>query len=462
MRKTLRKFVKLRKLIHSDIIINKYKIGSKSFTRKGKMSFQDLILFMMNMVNKTLQREINDYIKNIKKEKIKYCKSSISRARMKISPALFAELNRELIKDIYEDKEEIKTFKNFRIFAVDGTRLELPNMYIPKDVKQSEDIKTIYGQGSNQHDKYAITSRTSTLYDVENKIIIDGIFNSIYSSEGFMAIEHINYLVQLNKDVKAKYNDLITYDRGYPSIGLICHHYNKKIDFLMRVKNNSFKAVTQFKNSKKTDEIIELEITKDTLYNLQKDKQHPDLKQLAKELKIGQKIKVRAIKVMLKSGEVEVLLTSLFSQEKYKTEIFKELYFKRWGIEISYDILKNIFKVENFTGLTQIAINQDFLAIILTNNISSLIMNDIMEEKVTLYNEQKKRKYLYQLNKNFSIGFMKDKLIYMLVKNTKITKIYKMIEDEIMSNLLPIKPDRSFERKKKFNTKFPVSKKAGY
>jgi hypothetical protein len=57
---------------------------------------------------------------------------------------------------------------------------------------------------------------------------------------------------------------------------------------------------------------------------------------------------------------------------------------------------------------------------------------------------------------------MKDKLIYMLVKNTKITKIYKMIEDEIMSNLLPIKPDRSFERKKKFNTKFPVSKKAGY
>ena len=61
MRKTLRKFVKLRKLIHSDIIINKYKIGSKSFTRKGKMSFQDLILFMMNMVNKTLQREINDY-----------------------------------------------------------------------------------------------------------------------------------------------------------------------------------------------------------------------------------------------------------------------------------------------------------------------------------------------------------------------------------------------------------------
>jgi hypothetical protein len=123
---------------------------------------------------------------------------------MKISPQLFQELNRELIQDIYKEIDEIKTFKNFRILAVDGTRLELPNMTIPKDVQQSEDIRTIYGQGSNQHNKYAITSRTSTLYDVENKIIIDGILNSIYSSEGFMAIEHINYLVKFNKDVKEK------------------------------------------------------------------------------------------------------------------------------------------------------------------------------------------------------------------------------------------------------------------
>jgi len=37
-----------------------------------------------------------------------------------------------------------------------------------------------------------------------------------------------------------------------------------------------------------------------------------------------------------------------------------------------------------------------------------------------------------------------------------------MIEDEILGNLLPIKPDRRFERKKFSTTKFPVSKKAGF
>jgi len=35
----------------------RYKIGAKSFTRKGKMSFQDLALFMMNMVTKPLWTE---------------------------------------------------------------------------------------------------------------------------------------------------------------------------------------------------------------------------------------------------------------------------------------------------------------------------------------------------------------------------------------------------------------------
>jgi hypothetical protein len=195
---------------------------------------------------------------------------------------------------------------------------------------------------------------------------------------------------------------------------------------------------------------------------MSKETHHPAIKQLKNELKAGDKIKVRAIKVVLENGDIEVLLTSLLSQDIYKTEIFKEFYFKRWGVEISYDILKNIFNIENFTGLTQVAINQDFFAIILTNNICSLVMSDVMEEKVSLYNKKKKRKYFYQLNRNFSIGCMKDKLVLMLMKNTRIEKIYHLIEDEIISNLVPIKPDRSFPRNRNSSTKFPVAKKDGF
>ena len=129
-------------------------------------------------------------------------------------------------------------------------------------------------------------------------------------------------------------------------------------------------------------------------------------------------------------------------------------------MEIAYDVLKNIFNLENFSGLTQIAINQDFYATILTNNLCSLIMNDVMEEKVSLYNQSKQRKYLYQLNRSFSIGCMKNRLVLMFQKNVREEKIYEMIEEEILGNLLPIKPNRSFNRKKHSSTKFPVSKKS--
>jgi len=81
--------VKLRKKINSKTIIEKYKIGMKSFTRKTKMNFADMTLFMMNMVSKTMQREINDFIKNVKKKEMSYSKSAVSKARVKISPELF-------------------------------------------------------------------------------------------------------------------------------------------------------------------------------------------------------------------------------------------------------------------------------------------------------------------------------------------------------------------------------------
>lgn len=426
------------------------------------MSFVDIVLFMMNMVNKTMQRELNDFIKDVKKEPIRYGKSAMSKARVKISPELFVDLNEGLLEDIYEEREEVKLHHGFRIIGVDGSTLALPNMDILKDKKQSKDIKEIYGKGSNQKGEYGATPRISIMYDLENKFVLDGILSSIHSSEGFMAIEHIDKLLKLKENIKVSYKDLLIYDRGYPSMGLMKYHYKHGLDFLMRVNNKSFKAVGEFRRSKKVDEIIEIEVTRGILNNLSKEKQHPNLKALVQELKIGDKLKIRAIKVVLQNGTVEVLLTSLLSQDTYKTEIFQELYFKRWGVEIGYDVLKNIFNLENFTGLTQIAINQDFYATILTNNICSLIMNDVMEERVSLYNQAKERKYLYQLNKSFSIGCMKNTLVLMFQKNVREEKIYQMIEDEILGNLLPIKPDRSFERKKHSSTKFPISKKAGF
>ena len=59
------------------------------------------------------------------------------------------------------------------------------------------------------------------------------------------------------------------------------------------------------------------------------------------KFKRGTKIKVRLVKVILKTKEVEILMTNLLDCEKYPTEIFQGLYNKRWSIETNYDKLKN-------------------------------------------------------------------------------------------------------------------------
>lgn len=447
-------------MINSTRLKERYKIGKQSFTRNRKMGFSDIILFNMNMINQSMQKELNSYFKEVKKEKLKYDKSAMSKARQKISPSVYEDLNSELVMEIYEDKKSVKLYHGLRIFGIDGTNIELPNMGILKDKKQTEAIKNIYGKRSNNSGELGIVSKASVLYDLENNIVIDGILNSYASSERAMAVEHIKQLKKYKKAHKEKYNDLIIFDRGYPSIGLISYINEENIDYLMRIQSNTFKEIEAFKQSELNDTVLELQVTKNRLYQITRREQYPPLREFREKLKVGEKIKVRVIKIVLDTGEIEVLITSLFDSEAYPYSLFKELYFKRWGIELEYNILKNIFKIENFTGLTQIAINQDFFATLFTSNICSLIMDAIMEEEVTLYNQTKERKYLYQLNQSFSIGCMKNSLVSMLLKYSRVEKIYEMIQDEIMDNLLPIKPNRSFSRKKKFTTKFPVSKKA--
>jgi hypothetical protein len=46
------------------------------------------------------------------------------------------------------------------------------------------------------------------------------------------------------------------------------------------------------------------------------------------------------VRIRLSTGETEVLVTSLLDSEKYTTQMLKELYHLRWGIETPRCVLK--------------------------------------------------------------------------------------------------------------------------
>ena len=104
----------------------------------------------------------------------------------------------------------------------------------------------------------------------------------------------------------------------------------------------------------------------------------------------GKNIKMRVIKFDLDSGEKEILISNIF-EDSFTVSDFKKLYFKRWGIEVKYNELKNKLQIENFTGETQIAIEQDFYATLYLSNMAALAKKDA-NIKIEAENSKKRLK----------------------------------------------------------------------
>jgi IS4 transposase len=172
---------------------------------------------------------------------------------------------------------------------------------------------------------------------------------------------------------------------------------------MMRVSTSFYNEVN---HTTTPDEIVEIVISKERAAKL-KEKRTP--------IPIGTVIKVRVVKVELSTGEIETLITDVTTAE-ISYEECKALYFKRWGIETRYDVLKNQFEIENFSGETPTVIEQDFYATILLSNMASLIQQDAHEE-MQKKNAHKTLKYdEYKINHNILVGKLKNRLVEILLE----------------------------------------------
>ena len=80
-------------------------------------------------------------------------------------------------------------------------------------------------------------------------------------------------------------------------------------------------------------------------------------------------IQLRALVIPLNNVEHEMLITTLCDQEQFKYEKFADFYFMRWNVEENYKFHKVRIEIENFSGESAIAIEQDFHATIFTCNV---------------------------------------------------------------------------------------------
>lgn len=415
----------IKNKINSKSFLLSSRTSSKFFTRERKLHFPKLIIFLLNLVKKTMQKELTQFISQFSK-KMSITKSAFTQQRSKLKPKAFIELNDTLVYDYYRE-DDYKTWNGFRLLAIDGSALALP---------KSDELRNEFGVNNDQNK--VPMAKISCFYDLLNEVIIDSCILSFNSNEYSMAVQHLE---------KATQKDLIIFDRGYGARWLFYLMFTKGIDYLVRLQRGLGKDIDAFWASEEATKVIEInELTKKSKSQL-------------KKLGINYTpFKLRLVKVILDSGEIEVLVTSLIDEIKFPAELFRELYFKKWSIETNYNHLKNHLEIGDFTGLTTHAIMQDFYANTFIANLQSVIINEAQEE-LDKKQANKQNKYMYKINKNLSLAHMKDKIVNLFIGDNKDT--LKQLKKLFLQQPVPVRKGRKYPRvHRKKNPYSMVNKRA--
>lgn len=118
----------------------------------------------------------------------------------------------------------------------------------------------------------------------------------------------------------------------------------------------------------------------------------------------------------------------------------------RWPIELKYGELKNQFLMEEFSGATNISIEQEFFINLLLSNISALLKSSADDE--IRQNKKESNKYRYQANRAFIIANIKWFIPRFLAGVQTIDMLIDIFNDSC-TVLSQIQPDRKCKRKKK-------------
>ena len=407
------------KLFSSELLVS-FRMKNRDFTRNRKQSFSQVLLFMFNLLRKSLGVEIDSFVRFMSdrlchKKVTNFTTSAFVQNRKKINPEVFKSLSGIITENYYDlEAENLNLFYGFRLLAVDGSILTLPN---------HKDLKNEFGVKTNLSNVLSIQARASVLYDVLNNLVIDSDLSPVNVTEREQALMFQSYW---------QINDLIIYDRGYPGFDFFKEHFKLSVNFLTRVKVNHSNVVIEFVNSEKKSAVVEWGP------NHRKSSNRPDYDK-------NERLKIRLIRIELPNGEIEILATSILDSKKFPTNIFKELYFKRWGVETFYDELKNKLKVEYFTGYSKQSILQDFYCAIFISNLQTLIISDLKED---LEIKNKGKKYQYKINTNLSYGFMKNRVLELLCSETSVELILKELQELLLKHTVPIRENRENPRNK--------------
>lgn len=394
-----------------------------SFIRNRKMPLTDLLFTMLNRRGITLSLELRNYMK-IAHPGMEISKPGYLKQRMKLNPLAFYELYHHHNRNFYAEPG-FSTFQGYLVLAADGSGINIPT---------TKETLEEFGTSSRKGTKPQASIGLGCLYDVMNRMILESDCCKCKFDEMRLAEEQID---RVRKTIGASQPFLVVMDRGYPSTAAFIRMMEKGILFLVRLKSSDYKKEQNSLTG--PDEWVDIFLDKHRM-------NHYKGTEIGERMEELGSITLRMVKVPLPEEREETLITNLPS-ETFDCGQIAELYHMRWGIETAYETLKDRLQMENFTGTKPVLLLQDIYSTIYISNLAEDIIRDAEEE---LDEKEKNGKHKMAINQTLSIGILKNDLIYVLLETDaqKQDRLFQQIYEDISKNLVPIRPDRHYQRTK--------------
>lgn len=419
----------IKQLLASEAFKERHRTSQKAFSRNRTLTFPIVILFLLNMVKRALQDELDEFFKALQGQKVAarvVTKSAFSQARRKLHYEAFSELNQAQVAYFYRQGQP-QRWHGYRLLAIDGSMSDLP---------EQEAICAHFGVWQPQSGGTCAKARLSQLFDVLNKITIAALIAPKAEGERALAAQHLAHLQP---------GHLLLMDRGYPAFWLFAAILKRGADFCVRLPVSEWQVAQHFVTSGKEAHVTWLV-------------PGYEAKKKCAELQLSTApLRVRLLRVELSSGEIEVLATTLLESTSFPAALFQALYHHRWPVEEDYEVMKARLEVENWSGKSVQAVYQEFHAAVFTKNMTALLAHPAQQ---AVAHQSQQKKYGYQVNMTNLLSKMKDTLVYLL-RDTDIHPLLQALWQQMVKTIEPIRPGRSFPRQKRVRRKrFPMTYKA--
>lgn len=397
----LRSIRTIKEKIVDEDFISIHKTNPNDFTRTRKLTFQAVFIQLFRKTVKSLQLSLNEaFMSGYLPTPVSA--SAYTQARSKFKHTAFIELNNDIVDIFYSQDKPIKKWNGYRCIGADGSKIILPKSADIADEFGSISIKNHEVKGSFS------CAMFECYYDVLNHMVIGSKFAHGLSYEVSLATELLGTTTE---------NDLLIYDRAYMSYEFLATLIEQGKNYLIRCPYSSFKEVQLLaKDTRNWSKIVTLKVPGNQKKNIVK-------KGLPLE------IKVRLLSVILPTGEIELLATSIMEQSIDRHE-FRWLYNKRWGVETFFSRIKGRLCLENFTGKTAEAVKQDFWSTLFISNLETLMTEGTEEEMNAQLPETH---YVKKINTSVSFNTIKNMAFELFMDNKdeastmeKMTLLFKM------------------------------------